>query len=145
MKLLVVNGPNLNMLGKRDRNVYGNFTYDDLVRMIEDWAKRNGVEVEVFQSNHEGEIIDRLHQLDFDGLVINPGAFTHYSYAIRDALEIVKVPKVEVHISNIHGREEFRRKSVTAEVCDGQISGLGVYGYILALEYVRKVSSEGGK
>lgn len=145
MKLLVVNGPNLNMLGKRDRNVYGNFTYDDLVRMIEDWAKRNGVEVEVFQSNHEGEIIDRLHRLDFDGLVINPGAFTHYSYAIRDALEIVKVPKVEVHISNIHGREEFRRKSVTAEVCDGQISGLGVYGYILALEYVRKVSSEGGK
>jgi len=145
LKLLVVNGPNLNMLGKRDRNVYGNFTYDDLVRMIEDWAKRNGVEVEVFQSNHEGEIIDRLHRLDFDGLVINPGAFTHYSYAIRDALEIVKVPKVEVHISNIHGREEFRRKSVTAEVCDGQISGLGVYGYILALEYVRKVSSEGGK
>jgi len=145
LKLLVVNGPNLNMLGKRDRNVYGNFTYDDLVRMIEDWAKRNGVEVEVFQSNHEGEIIDRLHRLDFDGLVINPGAFTHYSYAIRDALEIVKVPKVEVHISNIHGREEFRRKSVTAEVCDGQISGLGAYGYILALEYVRKVSSESSK
>ncbi|MCD6550739.1 type II 3-dehydroquinate dehydratase [Thermotoga sp.] len=142
MKLLVVNGPNLNMLGKRDKSVYGSFAYDELVKMIEDWSRENNVEVEVFQSNHEGEIVDRLHRLDFDGLVINPGAFTHYSYAIRDALEIVRVPKVEVHISNIHRREEFRRKSVTAEVCDGQISGLGVYGYILALEYVKKVSSE---
>ena len=130
------------MLGKRDKSVYGSFAYDDLVKMIEDWSRENNVEVEVFQSNHEGEIVDRLHRLDFDGLVINPGAFTHYSYAIRDALEIVRVPKVEVHISNIHRREEFRRKSVTAEVCDGQISGLGVYGYILALEYVKKVSSE---
>lgn len=142
MKVLVVNGPNLNMLGKRDKNIYGTFSYEDLVKMIEDWGKKNGVEVEVFQSNHEGEIVDRLHRLDFDGLVINPGAFTHYSYAIRDALEILKVPKVEVHISNIHRREEFRRKSVTAEVCDGQISGLGVCGYLLALEYIKKKLEE---
>ncbi len=138
MKILVINGPNLNMLGKRDRSVYGAQSYQDLVGKLNEWAEENGVDLEVFQSNSEGEIVDRIHRMDYDGLVINPGAFTHYSYAIRDALEIVKVPKVEVHISNIHAREEFRRRSVTAEVCDGQISGLGVFGYLLALEYVRR-------
>lgn len=138
MKILVINGPNLNMLGKRDRSVYGAQSYQDLVGKLNEWAEENGVDLEVFQSNSEGEIVDRIQRMDYDGLVINPGAFTHYSYAIRDALEIVKVPKVEVHISNIHAREEFRRRSVTAEVCDGQISGLGVFGYLLALEYVRR-------
>ncbi|PLV59091.1 type II 3-dehydroquinate dehydratase [Thermotoga sp. KOL6] len=142
MKILVVNGPNLNMLGKRDKNVYGNFTHNYLVEEIKKWGEENSIEVEVFQSNHEGEIIDRLHRLDFDGLVINPGAFTHYSYAIRDALEIVKVPKVEVHISNIHKREEFRKISVTVEACDGQITGLGLHGYILALEYIKRKLEE---
>lgn len=138
MKILVINGPNLNMLGKRDRSVYGAQSYQELVGKLNEWAEENGVDLEVFQSNSEGEIVDRIQRMDYDGLVINPGAFTHYSYAIRDALEIVKVPKVEVHISNIHAREEFRRRSVTAEVCDGQISGLGVFGYLLALEYVRR-------
>jgi len=138
VKILVINGPNLNMLGKRDRSVYGAQSYQELVGKLNEWAEENGVDLEVFQSNSEGEIVDRIQRMDYDGLVINPGAFTHYSYAIRDALEIVKVPKVEVHISNIHAREEFRRRSVTAEVCDGQISGLGVFGYLLALEYVRR-------
>lgn len=139
MRLLVVNGPNINMLGMRDREIYGGSDYETLRNNIIEWAEEKGVDVEVFQSNHEGEIIDRIHRMDFDGLVINPGAFTHYSYAIRDALEIVKVPKIEVHISNIHSREEFRRKSVTAEVCDGLISGLGIDGYLLALDYIFKL------
>ena len=134
--ILVINGPNMNMLGKRSRKHYGNITYQELVSRLETWGAERGIDVEVFQSNHEGEIIDRIHRMDYEGLIINPGAFTHYSYAIRDALEMVQVPKVEVHLSNIHAREEFRRKSVTAPVCDGQISGLGFWSYILALEYV---------
>jgi len=136
MKFVVINGPNLNMLGIRDREIYGSKSYYDLLELINKWAEDKKVEVISFQSNHEGEIIDFLQREQFDGLVINPGALTHYGYSLRDALEIVKVPKVEVHISNVHKREEFRRKSVTAEVCDGQITGLGLLGYVLALEYV---------
>ncbi|MDI3472333.1 MAG: 3-dehydroquinate dehydratase [Thermotogaceae bacterium] len=136
MKFAVINGPNLNMLGIRDKNVYGSKSYYDLMNLINNWASEKGVELITFQSNHEGEIIDFLQREHFDGLVINPGALTHYSYSLRDALEILKIPKVEVHISNIHKREEFRRKSVTAEVCDGQITGLGIVGYVLALEYL---------
>ncbi|MCD6268051.1 MAG: type II 3-dehydroquinate dehydratase [Thermotogaceae bacterium] len=136
MMILVINGPNMNMLGKRDKKHYGDMTYQELVSKIKSWGDEKGVDIEIFQSNHEGEIVDRIQKMDYEGLIINPGAFTHYSYSIRDALEIVRVPKVEVHISNIYAREEFRKRSVIAPVCDGQISGLGFLSYILALEYV---------
>lgn len=135
MKILIINGPNLNMLGTRETNIYGNKTLDDLYQMIE---KEFECEFEFFQSNHEGEIIDKIHsaQGNFDGVVINPGAYTHYSYAISDAIKCVDLDFVEVHISNIHKREEFRSTSVTAKNCVGQISGLGFYGYILAINYL---------
>lgn len=138
MKILVMNGPNLNMLGKRPSEYYGSRFYTDLGEVLRSWGLEKGVEVEIFQSNFEGELIDRLQKENFDGLVINPGALTHYSVALRDALEILKVPKVEVHISNIYAREELRAKSVTASVCDGVISGLGFDSYLLGLEYVWK-------
>jgi len=136
MKILVINGPNLNMLHLRTTEHYGDKSYEQLVKLLKTWGRKKGVEVEIFQSNHEGEIIDRIHRLDYDALIINPGAFTHYSYAIRDALELVNKPKVEVHLSNIHSREDFRKVSITAQTCEGVISGFKEYSYILALEYV---------
>ena len=139
MKILVVNGPNLNMLGKRDPAVYSSRTYDDLLQMIGNKASELNMTVEVFQSNHEGAIIDRLQDAMEDGtegLVINPGAYTHYSYAIHDALEILSFPKIEVHISDINTREEFRRVSVTRPACDGQIVGEGFEGYLHAMEMI---------
>lgn len=136
MKVLVINGPNLNMLGVREPGIYGNDTLSDLVKQIKDAAEKLDVEVNFFQNNIEGEIINAIHSAlgKFDAIIINPGAYTHYSYAIRDAIESVRLPCIEVHISNIHKREEFRHKSVTAPVCTGQIAGLGKIGYILALE-----------
>lgn len=134
--ILVINGPNINLLGKRDKKYYGDITYQELVSKIKSWGIERKIDIEVFQSNHEGEIVDRIQEMNYKGLIINPGAFTHYSYSIRDALEIVQVPKVEVHLSNIYAREEFRENSVIAPVCDGQISGLGFLSYILALEYI---------
>lgn len=140
MKILVINGPNINFLGIREKGIYGENNYDSLVSMIENKAKSLGIDVEVFQSNHEGEIIDKIQEAFYekvDGIVINPGAYTHYSYAIRDALASVEqIPKIEVHISNIHKREEFRHTSVTAPACVGQIVGLGLNGYLLALEAI---------
>lgn len=139
-KILVINGPNLNFLGIREKNIYGNEDYDHLVRMIEDAAKERGVSVECFQSNHEGAIIDRIQQAYFDGtegIVINPGAYTHYSYAIHDALaSVTTIPKCEIHISDITAREEFRKVSVTAPACDHQIYGKGLKGYIEAMDFV---------
>ena len=135
MKILVINGPNLNMLGKREPHIYGNATLEDLENLIKDTFK-DKIYIEFFQSNHEGDIIDRLHESNdtFDGVVINPGALTHYSYSIYDAIKSININCVEVHISNIHSRqEEFRKKSVTAGACIGQISGFGFYGYILAI------------
>jgi len=143
--VLVINGPNMNMLGKRPTDIYGTETYDDLKAMIESFALRNGIDVEFYQSNSEGGIIDRIQLLNYNGLIINPGAYTHYSYAIRDALEIAKVPKVEVHLTNILARESFREKSVTASACDGVISGFGTFGYILALEYIKERLDGGSK
>ena len=137
MKLLVINGPNLNFLGIREKSVYGKEDYNYLLQMIADKAKETGHEIDVFQSNHEGAIIDRLQEAYFDGtegIVINPGAYTHYSYAIRDALASITVPKVEVHISDITRREEFRKISVTAPVCHKQIYGQGLVGYLMAIE-----------
>ena len=135
-KILVINGVNLNMLGIREPGVYGNSTLDDLSVMLSAKAKELGCEIEMFQSNFEGEICTKIQQAYgvFDGIIINPGAFTHYSYAIRDALSSVKIPAIEVHISNIHKREEFRHKSVLVAECIGQICGLGFNGYTYALE-----------
>lgn len=133
MKILVINGPNLNFLGIREKSVYGTQNYDDLLQMIAKKGEETDSAVEVFQSNHEGAIIDRIQDSYFDGtegIVINPGAFTHYSYAIRDALASITVPKVEIHISDITQREEFRKVSVTAPVCDKQIYGQGLDGYL---------------
>jgi 3-dehydroquinate dehydratase-2 len=139
MKLLVINGPNLNFLGIREKNVYGTQDYDYLLKLIADKGEKENCTIEVFQSNHEGAIIDRIQDAYFDGtegIVINPGAFTHYSYAIRDALASITVPKVEIHISDITAREEFRKVSVTAPVCDKQIYGHGLDGYLEAVDYI---------
>ncbi len=139
MKILVINGPNLNFLGIREKSIYGDQSYNSLIKMIQDKAAAAGAEAECFQSNHEGAIIDRLQQAYYDGtdgVVINPGAYTHYSYAIHDALRSVFVPKVEVHISDINTREEFRKVSVTAPACDKQIVGHGLDGYLEAIDYI---------
>jgi 3-dehydroquinate dehydratase-2 len=136
-RILVVNGPNLNLLGKREPEVYGTETLDELNGKLADMARELGVEVSFFQSNSESEIIDYLHKegFDADGLIINPGALTHYSYALRDAIAAVGIEAVEVHMSNIYAREEFRRKSVMAPVCTGHLVGFGFYGYAMALSY----------
>jgi 3-dehydroquinate dehydratase-2 len=137
MKLLLVNGPNLNLLGSREPSFYGYHTYKDLIADLTAYAIKQGVQLDCFQSNHEGELIDCLHNAIgvYDGVIINPGALTHYSYALRDAIQGVSLPVLEVHISNIHKREAFRHVSVTAAACVGQISGLGAKGYFLALDY----------
>ena len=136
-KILVVNGPNLNLLGKREPEIYGNQTLDKLNETLKKLAADLGYELKIFQSNSEGAIIDFIQKEapDAKGLIINPGAFTHYSYAIRDAVKSVKVETIEVHLSNIYAREEFRHKSVIAPVCRGQLSGFGFYGYAMALSY----------
>ncbi len=135
MKLLFINGVNLNMTGIREKNVYGEQTLDEINAEIAEHFK--GDECEFFQSNVEGEICTAIQSADCDGIVLNAGAFTHYSYAIRDAIASVKVPVVEVHMSNVHAREEFRNKSVISEVCRGVICGFGKNSYILAGESFR--------
>ena len=137
MKFLIINGPNLNLLGRREPGIYGQENYDSLCAGLKEFAAAHGSTAECFQSNHEGAIIDAIHAADgvYDAIVMNPGAFTHYSYAILDALKAVSVPCIEVHISNVHQREEFRHKSVTAPACVGQITGLGLYGYRAAMAY----------
>lgn len=135
-KILVINGVNLNMLGIREPGIYGQNTLAELEAQITAHASELGVEVDFFQSNIEGEVVNAIHAAYgvYDGIIMNPGAWTHYSYALRDALGSVKIPCIEVHISNIHKREEFRHTSVTAPECLGQIAGLGFKGYLLALE-----------
>lgn len=140
MKILVINGPNLNFLGIREKNIYGTQNYDFLLEMIAKKGEETGSQIEVFQSNHEGAIIDRIQDAYFDGtqgIVINPGAYTHYSYAIHDALaSVTTMKKVEIHISDITKREEFRKVSVTAPACDKQIYGQGLDGYLQAIDYI---------
>ena len=137
MKILVVNGPNLNLLGKREPDIYGDSSLEDLNDHLKELADDLDMEIIFFQSNSEGEMIDFIHTEGFeaDGMVINPGALTHYSYSLRDAISAGGIDTVEVHLSNIHDREEFRDKSVIAPVCLGQITGLGYYSYAMALSF----------
>jgi len=136
----VIHGPNLNLLGQRDPNQYGTLTLEEINEKIQAFAKSKNIKVDILQSNHEGEIIDAIQKSGgLTGIILNPGGFTHSSVAIRDAIEAVDVSVIEVHLSNIHGRESFRQKSLIAPVCQGQISGLGHQGYVLAIEYfIRK-------
>lgn len=139
MKILVLNGPNINFLGIREKGIYGSEDYNTLVATLAEKAKNEDHELEVYQSNYEGGLIDKIQEAyhnGTEGIIINPGAFTHYSYALRDALGSVEIPKIEVHISNVHKREEFRHLSVTAPVCTGQVVGLGLKGYALAMDYL---------
>ncbi|MGN0622304.1 MAG: type II 3-dehydroquinate dehydratase [Porcipelethomonas sp.] len=139
-KILVINGPNLNLLGEREPGIYGDESYEFLTTLIMDKADELGVKCEIFQSNHEGAIIDKLHSArkTFDGVVLNAGAYTHYSYAIRDAISAVRIPVVEVHISNVFARDEFRSKSVIGPVCKGSISGFGLGSYLMAMDALVK-------
>jgi 3-dehydroquinate dehydratase-2 len=141
-KFLVIHGPNLNLLGKRKPEVYGNMNLEKINKEIKKFAEKNNINVEIVQSNEEGEIVDAIQKAqNYSAIVINPGGYTHTSVAIRDAIEAVETPTVEVHLSNIYAREDFRHISMSAPVCEGQISGLGWYGYILALEYLIRKSS----
>lgn len=144
IRILVLNGPNLNLLGERQPDVYGAAKLSDIEAALESLAAEIGVEITFLQSNHEGALIDAIQQArtDCNGIVMNPGAFTHYSYALRDAVASVDIPVVECHLSNIHAREEFRKTSVIAPVCEGQISGLGVTSYMLALRAVARLAKE---
>ena len=132
----VINGPNLNLLGIREPGVYGSLSLQSIEDRLRKQADNAGIDITFFQSNHEGAIIDRIHEAmgQADGILLNPGALTHYSYAVRDAISSVKVPTVEVHLSNIHARESFRHTSVIAPVCAGQISGFGAVGYELGIQ-----------
>ncbi len=139
-KILIINGPNLNLLGTREPEIYGKTTLKDIEMQLKDRAEKLNVEIECFQSNHEGEIVDKIHSAknNFDAVIINPAAYTHTSVAIRDAFASVDIPTIEVHISNVYSREEFRHNSLIAPVVVGQIAGLGIQGYLLALEYFSK-------
>ena len=139
MKLLIVNGPNLNMLGIREKHIYGDRDYDALCRMIRQWAEELGCEVELYQSNHEGDIVDRIQRAYSDGtggIVINPAAYTHTSVAILDALKAVQLPAVEVHLTDVDAREDFRRVSYAGMACQARFTGLGFDGYVKAMEYL---------
>ena len=141
MKILVIHGPNLNLLGTREPDIYGNTTLDDINRQIIALAKELDIEAEVFQSNSEGAIVDAVQKKTYDVLIINPAAYTHTSVAIRDAIAAVGRPAIEVHISNIHKREEFRRTSYISGVVTGQISGPGAEGYLLAIRASRQIQN----
>ena len=140
MKLLVINGPNINMLGIREKNIYGSQTYESLLRFIRQVCQENGVEVECFQSNHEGAIVDAIQAAyqKFDGIVINPAAYTHTSVAILDALKAVALPAVEVHLSDVNEREKFRHLSYAGMACEAKFVGMGFQGYVEAMRYLHK-------
>ncbi len=140
-KIIIINGPNLNLLGNREEDIYGKVTLDEIMVNCEKKCKDLDLNLEFFQSNNEGEIINKIHEVDklFDGLIINPAAFTHSSIAILDSLRAITKPKIEIHLSNIYSREEYRKKSITSEGVDGLICGFGAYSYILAIEAVVKL------
>lgn len=141
MKILIINGPNMQLLGKREPDVYGNESLEDLESRLRDMTKGSEIELEFFQSNHEGDIVDKLGVADknADAVIINPAAYTHTSVAIRDAIKAIDLPVVEVHLSNISEREDFRHNSLTAPVCMGQICGFGLKGYQMALDAIRNI------
>lgn len=142
LKLIVINGPNINLLGNRENDIYGDMNYSDICEYIVDEGKKLDIDIHMYQSNIEGEIVSEIQNADgkYDGIIINPAAYTHYSIAILDALKAVNIKAVEIHISNINAREEFRKNSVTAPACIGQISGFGIYGYILAMLALKEAS-----
>lgn len=144
-KILVIHGPNLNLLGEREPGVYGNDSYESINNEIIEHAIKYQFHCDVFQSNHEGEIIDQLHlaRKKYDGVVLNAGAYTHYSYAIRDAIAAIRIPVIEVHLSNIHSRDEFRHTSVIAPVCAGQISGFGKFSYLMGVDALNYIWNSG--
>ena len=140
-KIIIINGPNLNLLGNREKNFYGDTSLEKIKSLcIQECGKKN-MELEFFQSNHEGELIEKIHsvQNDFSGIIINPAAYTHTSIALLDALRATSKPKIEVHISNIYAREDYRRKSITSEAVNGVICGFGENGYVLAIEAMKKL------
>ncbi len=145
LKVCLIHGPNLNLLGMREPDIYGTDTFEETNRKIRDHARQIGVEVRITQSNHEGAIIDAIQDAAgwADAIVINPGAYTHYAFAIADALRSVRLPAVEVHLTNVHAREEFRRQSVIAPAAAGQIAGFGTASYLLALDAVRHLILQG--
>ena len=140
-RILVIHGPNINLTGLRETGIYGKESINEINVQISEHSAQAGFECEIYQTNHEGDIIDRLHNArgSFDGIVLNAGAYTHYSYAIRDAIGAVLLPVIEVHFSNIHARDEFRNHSVLAPVCAGQICGFGKYSYFLAIDAMKQL------
>lgn len=141
MKIIIINGPNINLLGKREKDIYGEISYDDMCNIIKGYAINEKIQIQIEQSNSEGQIINYIQDAydKYDAIVINPGAYTHYSIAIFDALKSVPIPSIEVHMSNIYSREEFRKKSVTAGACIGQITGFGIQSYIMALSALKNM------
>ncbi len=144
-RIIIINGPNINLLGEREQSQYGKLSFDDLKLKCSEYAESQKVIIEFYQSNVEGEIVNKIQnsRKEYDGVIINAAGFTHSSVSIRDALEIVKKPKIELHISNIYKREEFRQKSLISGVVDGIICGLGVYGYILAINAIQELLKNG--
>lgn len=135
MKILIINGPNINLLGTREKHIYGKVNYEEMCKYLAEEAEKLKLSIDIVQSNIEGELVNYIQDAcgKYDCIIINPAAYTHYSIAILDAIKAVNIPTVEVHISNVHSREEFRRRSVTAPACIGQICGFGVYGYVMAM------------
>lgn len=141
MKLLIINGPNINLLGQREQSIYGKLNYMEMVEELSNYAKKENINIEFFQSNIEGDIVSAIQQASYDGIILNAAAFTHTSIAIRDALLAVKIPFIEVHISNIFSREPFRHKSYLSDIAIGVITGFGIYSYILAMNYFKLVNN----
>lgn len=137
-KILIINGPNLNLLGQREEEIYGTTSFDKVFKVLKETAAKHSAELDYFQSNHEGEIIDQMHQSigNIDYIIFNPGALTHYSYSIHDAIKAVKIPTIEVHISNIYGRDKWRSKSVISPAATGVITGFGLRSYAMALDFI---------
>ena len=140
-KILIISGPNLNLLGSREKNFYGKTTLNNIKSLCEEQCKKNEIECNFFQSNHEGELIEKIHLAanDYAGIIINPAAYTHTSIALLDALRAIEKPKIEVHISNIYSRDDYRRKSITSEAVDGIICGFGEKGYTLAIDAIKNL------